>query len=116
MTTTERSGIPEVKFEGEGIGVSVGQVYSQEVTFKSLRPTIVGTGLQAADFGWSIRDEMLEMSAKRLIAIIGVPKNTLNLELQMVITMKTKAKYFGAIQGDVASGRPQSFTADLHQR
>ena len=54
------------------------------LTYKSLKPTIVGTGLQSPEFAWSIRDDMLDMSAKRLIAIIGVPKGTAQLELQMV--------------------------------
>ena len=90
-------------------------MYSQEVTFKSLKPTILGTGLQQAEFGWSIRDDMLDMSAKRLIAIIGVPKGASQLELQMVITMKTKGQYLGFIQGDVATGETKSLKIDLRQ-
>jgi hypothetical protein len=114
-TIKEQIGIPEIKFEGGGTGVSVGSVYSQEVTFKSLKPTIVGTGLQAADFGWSISGgDMLDMSAKRLIAIVGVPKGASQLELQMVVTMKAKGPLLGFLQGDVATAELKSLKLDLH--
>jgi hypothetical protein len=53
VSKKEQTGVPDVKVEAGGTGVSIGSVYSQEVTFKSLKPTIVGTGLQAAKFGWS---------------------------------------------------------------
>jgi hypothetical protein len=110
VSTKEQTGIPDVKAEAGGAGVSIGSVYSQEVTFKSLKPTIVGTGLQAANFGWSLKDEMVDMSAKRLIAIIGVPKNTRLLEGDMVVNVKTK---HWLTQGDVGSSEPKPFVIGL---
>jgi hypothetical protein len=109
--TKEQSGNPEIKVEVGGAGVSVGKFYSQEVTFKSLKPTIVGTGLQAAEFGWSLSDDMVDMSAKRFIAIIGVPKHASKLELKMVVTAKTQAKWL--VQGEAASGEPKVYATDL---
>jgi len=109
-TTT---GIPEVKVEAGGVGIELGQIYGQEVSFKSLKPTIVGTGIQASKFGWTISGEMLDMSAKRLIAVVGVPKKTPKLEFDMVVSAKTNAKVLGFVQGNVASSVPQSFSADL---
>jgi hypothetical protein len=115
VSTKEEHGLPAIKVEVEGTGVSVGKFYSQEITYKSLKPTIVGTGLQAAEFGWSLSDEMLDMSGKRLIAIIGVPKNARKLELQMVVSAKTKPQLWGAVQGNVGSSAPKLYTTDLHQ-
>lgn len=115
VSTKEEHGPPEIKVEVEGTGVSVGKFYSQEITYKSLKPTIVGTGLQAAEFGWSLSDEMLDMSGKRLIAIIGVPKNARKLELQMVVSAKTKPQLWGAVQGNVGSSAPKLYGTDLHQ-
>jgi hypothetical protein len=56
---------------------------------------------------------MLDMSAKRLIAVVGVPKKSPKLEFDMVVSAKTNSKVLGFIQGNVASSVPQKFSADL---
>jgi len=109
-TTT---GIPGVKVQAGGVGIELGQIYGQDVTFKTLKPTIVGTGIQASKFGWTLSNEMLDMSAKRLIAVIGVPKGSRRLDFDMVISVKTNSTAFGFIQGNVASSVPQKFSASL---
>ena len=108
-TTT---GIPEATVEAGGVGIELGQIYGQEVTFKTLKPTIVGTCILASKFGCTISGEMLDMSAKRLIAVVGVPKKSPKLEFDMVVSAKT-TKVFGFVQGNVASSVPQNFSADL---
>lgn len=77
-----------------------------------MKPTIIGTGLQASEFGWVLSDEMVDMSAKRFIAIIAVPKRTKKLELEMVVNakMNTLMDYFFT---DTASSRPVSFVSEL---
>lgn len=107
------TGIPEVKLEAKEVGISVGQVYSREVAYKTLKPTIVGTGLQATEFGWSLSDEMIDMSAKRLIAIVGVPKNAPKLEFEMVVTARTNPRTWGMVQGNVTSSKPESYSTKL---
>lgn len=99
--------------EAGGVGIELGQIYGQEVTFKTLKPTIVGTGIQASKFGWTISGDMLDMSAKRLIAVVGVPKRSPKLEFDMVVSAKTNPKALGFVQGNVASSVPQRFSADL---
>lgn len=108
-----KAGIPEAKVEAGGVGIELGQIYGQEVTFKTLKPTIVGTGIQASKFGWTISGDMLDMSAKRLIAVVGVPKRSPKLEFDMVVSAKTNPKALGFVQGNVASSVPQRFSADL---
>ncbi len=60
------TGIPETKIKAGDFSVSLGQIYSQEISYKTLKPTIVGTGIQDSEFGWSLTDEMIDMSAKSL--------------------------------------------------
>jgi len=107
--------IPEVKIEANKIGVSVGQIYSQEVSYKTLKPTIVGTGIQDSEFGWSLSEEMIDMSGKRLIAIVGVPKSTPKLDLEMIVTTRTNPSNWGFVQGNVASTEPVEYSARLPQ-
>jgi hypothetical protein len=56
---------------------------------------------------------MLDMPAKQLIAVVGVPKRSPKLEFDMVVSAKTNPKALGFVQGNVASSVPQNFSADL---
>lgn len=111
LVREERS-IPEIKVEGKAIGFSLGKIFGEEVSYKVLKPTIVGTGLQASEFGWSLSDEMIDMSAKRLIAIISVPKGAKKIELEMVIVVKLKG-YIYYFKDNVASSQPIAFIGNL---
>jgi hypothetical protein len=105
---------PEVKVETPQGGVSIGTFYGQEISYKSLKPTIVGTGLQSAEFGWVMYDEMMDMSAKRFIAIVGVPKNTKKLEFEMVVTARPSAVFsFFPVQEQFSASQPMLHAIEL---
>lgn len=110
---TKKTETPDVKIKAGDVGISLGQIYSQEVSFKTLKPTIVGTGIQDTKFGWSLSDDMLDMSAKRLIAVIGVPHKSSKIEFEMILTAKTNPRDLGFVQGNVASSEPQKFSEKL---
>ena len=107
--------VPKAELKASELSVSIGQVYSQEVSYKALKPTIVGTGIQEAEFGWSLSNDMLDMSAKKLIAIVGVPKKTSKLDLEMIVTAHTNPQMYGIIQGNVASTVPVKQSVNLSQ-
>jgi hypothetical protein len=108
--------VPQVELKAGEIGVTVGQIYSQEVSYKTLKPTIVGTGIQASEFGWSLSHEMVDMSAKRLIAIVGVPKKASKLDFDMIVNVRTNPSgWWGSVEGNVASTGPQRVSALLPQ-
>ena len=109
---TEKRDSPDVKIETPTGGVSIGKFYGQEISYKILKPTIVGTGLQASEFGWALSDEMIDMSAKRFIAIIAVPKGTLKLDLEMFVGAKLNSVK-ALFQDDVASSRHVEFSKVL---
>jgi hypothetical protein len=109
----EDRSIPEIKIETPQGGVSIGKILGQEISYKVLKPTVVGTGLQSSEFGWLLTDEALDMSAKRLIAIVSVPKEEKKLEFEMVITARLSGPLLGFLEGDTASSQPITSTTDL---
>ncbi len=111
-TKKEEIGTPEIKVETPRGGVSVGRFYGQEIAYKTLKPTIVGTGILANEFGWSMSDDMVDMSAKRFVAIVGVPKGSRKLSLEMVLRARPSPQY-GIFQQNVLNSEPINFTADL---
>jgi hypothetical protein len=110
---TSSIAVPSTEVKAGEIGLSIGEVYKQEVSYKALVPTIVGTGVQDSEFKWTMSDEMLDMSAKRLIAIVGVPKRTSRLDLEMIAIARTKPGWW--VQGNVASSDVQKFSGKLPQ-
>jgi hypothetical protein len=105
--------VPAAEIKAGEFGVSVGEVYSLEVSYKTLKPTIVGTGIQDSEFGWTLSDDMLDMSAKRLIAIIGVPKKSSKLDLEMIVTARTNPNFWRSLQGNIASTGPVKYSGKL---
>jgi hypothetical protein len=95
---TERSGTPELSFEQGGKKVSIGKVYEQSVEYSFLKPTIMARGLQASNFGWILKDSMVDPSAKRFVAILGVPKGTRELLCNMTIRTLLKGMYIPYFQ------------------
>jgi hypothetical protein len=82
---TEKSGPPEFSLEQNGKKVTIGKVYEQSVEYSFLKPTIMARGLQGSSFGWIMKDSMVDPSAKRFVAILGVPKGTRELLCNMTI-------------------------------
>ena len=88
---TQRTNVPEIDIKApSGAGVKIGQIYGQEIEFKSLKPSIVATGLQSPNFSWTLYNEMVDMSAKRLVAIIGIPKKTMKIAFDLIVSAKAK--------------------------
>ena len=55
-------------------------------------------GLQAPSFGWILKDSMVDPSAKRFVAILGVPKGTRELLCNMTIRTLLKDRYIPLFQ------------------
>ena len=67
--------------------VEVGEVFSRTVEYRYIRPTILGHGLQTSSFGWIFTGESPDASAKRMFAVIGVPRGTkeITAKFQLVL-------------------------------
>jgi hypothetical protein len=103
------SGTPEVKIETPRGAINLGKIFNQEISYKVMKPTIIGTGLQASEFGWALSDDAIDMSAKRFVAVIGVPKKSKTLDFEMVVNAKVK-EYF---QVSTVSSQPIALSSPL---
>jgi hypothetical protein len=107
INTTDKAAAPTVKV-GE---VEVGEVFSRTVEYRYIRPTILGYGLQTASFGWMFTGESLDASAKRMIAVIGVPKGT--KEITTKFQLAAKVVKFMSLASNWASTGPTQYKISL---
>ena len=79
--------------------VEVGEMFSRSVEYKYLRPTILGHGTLTPNLGWIFKDDALDASAKRMFAVIGVPRGSRSIEIKYSLSVKYSgvAVVFGAI-------------------
>jgi hypothetical protein len=111
-----------IEVEGKGtvtspmvkdVGVEVGEMFSRTIEYKYLRPTIVSYGLLTPSFGWSFKDESLDASAKRMFAVVGLPKGT--KQVNTAITVEVKCKKSIWIAAEWATTGPNPYTISLPQ-
>lgn len=103
--------IPEVNVEVGGIGVSVGSILGEEVTFKSLIPTLIANGLQENDFSWSMMDEAIRRGSQRFVVVLLIPKAQKKVDMKFQVNARTKSWF---TQGDVLTTEPSIATIELH--
>ncbi len=102
----QKAQTPEVSVEAPNGGkVAVGEIYEQTIEYKELKPTVMATGLHDANFGWVIKGDALDPSSKRLIAIVGVRKNT--HEIPLALTVAGTLRDWGLFQSRRATTEPQ---------
>lgn len=115
MEITHRSTLktPEVAVEADGNKISVGEFYEQSIEYQELKPTILATGLHEAAFGWTLKDEIVDSSSKRLIAIVGVPKKISSLAVVMHVSATLRPTMSSLFQSSKATTSPQVAVLDL---
>jgi hypothetical protein len=106
---SSKASIPDVKVGS----VEVGEMFSRTVEYKYIRPTILGHGIQTSSFGWIFSDEALDASAKKLFAVIGVPKHQKQITTKMSLAAKLKGFFGTSLESDWGSTGPTSFTVQL---
>ena len=102
---------PEIKVETSVGSISLGEFYGTTVEYKTLRPSILADGLQQSKFGWILLDEMIDQGTKRFAAIMGAPKGTRQITVQLIATIKTDTML--GFKNDVASTLPQQVQINL---
>ena len=102
---------PEISAEAEGNKVSLGKVYEQTVEYSYLRPTILATGLQDSSFGWILKDDMVDASSKRLIAILGITKGTKAITITLAVS--GHMRNWIPFQASVSSTTPVDYNLHL---
>jgi hypothetical protein len=93
--------------------VEVGEMFSRTVEYKRLLPTVLSHGLQTQTFGWTFTGDSLDASAKRMFAVIGVPKGTKQVKTR--ITLEAKCREYAGFASEWASTGPTSYTIALPQ-
>ena len=88
--------------------VAFSSVFKQTLEYSRLKPTVVGYGLQEAEFGWAFRDEAAGLGSHRVAAIVGVPKKFGDVPYTTSIFVKGKDGFLA--EGDIATSRPRTFT------
>jgi hypothetical protein len=84
--------------------VEVGEMFSRTVEYKRLLPTVLSHGLQTQTFGWTFTGDSLDASAKRMFAVIGVPKGTKQVKTR--ITLEAKCREYAGFASEWASTAP----------
>jgi hypothetical protein len=107
IKTTDKAAAPTVKV-GD---VELGEMFSRTVEYQYIRPTILGYGLQTSSFGWIFTGESLDASAKRMFAVIGVPKGT--KEITATFQLAAKVVKFMRLASDWASTGPTQYKISL---
>jgi hypothetical protein len=107
INNTDKAAVPTVTVGN----VEVGEVFSRTVEYKYIRPTILGYGLQTSSFGWIFTGESLDASAKRMVAVIGVPKGT--KEITAKFQLAAKVVKFMRLASDWASTGPTQYKISL---
>ncbi len=92
---------PDIKVEAYGAKVDLGKVFEQEISYKSLKPMIVASGLRESEFSWTLTGESVQKGSQRFVAVLQVPKRQSQIILQFRARAKTK-RTFG-FQGDIIS-------------
>jgi len=105
QTVKTETKTPDIKVETPSGSISLGEFYGTTVEYKTLRPSVLADGLQQSKFGWILLDEMIDQGTKRFAAIIGIPKGTKKITVQLVATLKTNALF--GLKNNVASTQPQ---------
>lgn len=108
-STSSKASIPDIKV-GD---VEVGEMFSRTVEYKYIRPTILGHGIQTSSFGWIFSDEALDASAKKLFAVVGVPKHQKQITTKMSLAAKLKGFFGTSLESDWGSTGSTPYTVQL---
>lgn len=111
MAEETRLSSPEITLAAGDRSVSIGTFFERSVAFKTLKPTIIAGGLQENLISWTMRGEAIDVGAKRFIAIVGVPTEATNLDVEMAMAAKTSS--FLGLQGNYMRTRTTSHTIPL---
>jgi hypothetical protein len=93
--------------------IEVGEMFSRTVEYRHLVPTVLSHGLLTQSFGWTFTGDSLDASAKRMFAVIGVPKGTKQVKTK--ITLEAKCRTYVGFASEWASTGPTPYTITLPQ-
>ncbi len=91
--------------------VEVGEIFKRTVSYKFMQPTVLSRGVLTAEFGWIFMDQALDASAKRMFAVIGVPKGIKSVRLALSLSVKC-TRYLG-LESQWASTNPRVYSLQL---
>ena len=97
----EESGIPAVEGSVGPVSIGTGPIFQHRVTFERLRPTIIAQGLQEHNVSWQMRDEAAVPGSKKFIAVVGVPKGSSRLSVELSAVAKFDT--YRGVQGGIGS-------------
>jgi hypothetical protein len=100
---------PDVGIDYGGAKITVGEFFKTTVSYKYLRPTVIGYGLGQRTFSWQLEDEAIRSGSHRFAAIIGVPKNTHEVDIAMSGHVRLRQSFAGEILGGEAIGGTRPF-------
>lgn len=105
LETQDRIAVPSTSVTVGDAGISVGEVFSRTVEYKTLKPTITAVGLQESHFYWRMRDEALNSGSVRVVAVVATPRGTDSITTIMSANLRFPS-ILGLVQGSVASTQP----------
>ena len=80
--------------------VSLGEFYNRTVSYTTLKPTIVATGLREHKFSWVLTGEAVSTGSYLFVGVLGVPKSRCKISTGLGVNAKTTD--FLGLQGNVA--------------
>ena len=101
----EKEAMPEMGIEYGGAKVSVGEYFSQTVSYKYLKPTIEAYGEGERRFSWRITEEAVSGGSHRFAVILGVPKGTPQIDFAFSGHVRLRKSFIGEwYDGELIAG------------
>jgi hypothetical protein len=101
----ETEAMPEMGIEYGGTKVSVGEYFSQTVSYKYLKPTIEAYGEGERRFSWRITEEAISGGSHRFAVILGVPKGTPQIDFAFSGHVRLRKSFIGEwYDGELIAG------------
>jgi hypothetical protein len=91
--TTESLNKMVVKSPTVSVGkYSLGEIFSREVSYRSLEATITASGLQENVFSWTLSGKAVLWGSKRFVAVIATPRKSGRFPFEFLVTLKSAPK------------------------
>ena len=78
---------------------------------RHLKPVIEAYGLQSNEFGWQFRGEALSFGSKRIAALVRVPRETNQVDLESAFVLKGPSTWIA--EGGIGSSEPKVYTVSF---
>lgn len=93
-------------------GIEIGTFYEKSISYKYIKPTIIGSGLQESNYLWIMKEQAISEGSQRFIAILLVPNNQKKCSIEMQVYAKQKG-WLPLVSGSTFFTQPHNFILEF---